>query len=580
MGICSRVLFLHLANDLSGALSTVPWGDLADFKAVVNPWPGISSRQFAALALRSSLLKKFEDIQASDADVKALQKFLEANERCSRFLDFDRDEITEIEEIGLGEFSSAFSSFFYYDHDTPILSTYDVCANVGVGPGSSIKATGQSYYHKVAASPMSGTSKSLYLLYKEGVAAKYHLEHEVESTRSQLCGEFALVQGNSLSFVPKTSEISRTICTEPLLNMMFQKGIASVFESRLEERYGISLKIQPDKNRALAKIGSEDGSYGTIDLASASDSISLGLLRKCLPKSILTWLMRTRSPCVTLPDGSELPLQMVSSMGNAFTFPLQTILFASVVVGAYRSLGITPIFPHGKTIGNFSVFGDDIVVRKDAYWLVVSILKRIGFLVNDDKSFNTGPFRESCGADFWSGFPVRGVYCRTLRSMQDRYSLINRLNIWSTNQGISLSSIIGYLLGSVKFLPVPIWDSDVAGVKVPLELVVHKRTSKRYQGSILYERYMPRSEQLSLVSVGDRPTVNGRVKHNPAGILLSAVSGYLRSGCILFRMRHTRYIKRLAVAPCWDYDDPSHPRLSDVGWRRWYIYASLNLGMV
>jgi len=347
MGISSHALFLHLASDLSNVLPTVPWNDLVDENLKIEPWPGISTKEYAALALRSSILKKFEGIKSKTADSKALQKFLEANERCSRFLDFDRDRITEIEEICLGEFSGCFYDFFRYDWDTCLLSGYDVSAGIAVGPGASLKATGDSFYHKIASSPLSGTSRSLYSLYK-AITTKYTLWNETEKIRSNHYGDFVLVQGNKLSFVPKTSEISRTICTEPLLNMLFQKGIASVFEDRLKERFGIDLAIQPSKNRQLARIGSENGSFGTIDLSSASDSISLGLLRRIMPRDVLSWLMLTRSPRVELPNGSSAELHMVSSMGNAFTFPLQTILFACVVVGVYRAIGITPIHPKGE----------------------------------------------------------------------------------------------------------------------------------------------------------------------------------------------------------------------------------------
>jgi hypothetical protein len=587
MGICSHALFLHLVSDLSAALPTVSWNDLCDESHKIEPWPGISAKEYAALALRSSIFKKFEGVKASNADLLALQKFLESNARCARFVDIDRSRITEIEEICLGEFSSEVYNFFHYEAFTPILSAYDVCANIGIGPGASIGATGGSFYHKLAASPMSGTSKSLYNLYNGGVARKYSLWAETESLRSNLLGDFLLVPGNKLSFVPKTSEISRTICTEPLLNMLFQKGIAAVFESRLEERFGINLSTQPDKNRQLAREGSENGAFGTIDLSSASDSISLGLLRRVLPGGTLSWLMQTRSPKVELPDGSLLDLHMVSSMGNAFTFPLQTILFACVVVGVYRAIGIAPIHPKGGQLGNYAVFGDDIIVRSDAYDLVVSVLKRIGFLVNDDKSFNEGPFRESCGSDFWSGYPVRGVYCQRLSSMQDRYSLINRLNVWSANHGILLYSTIQALLGTVKNIPVPPWESDVSGVKVPYDMVVpqlrrrpHKglRWSRRFQGTVVYQRWMPESNSLSLLSVGDRPNVSRKVRNNPPGILLSAVSGNLRDGRIMSRKDNVRYTKRLAFAPCWDYHDASHSSLTSVGWRRWVtIFAALNL---
>lgn len=580
MGPDSRVLFLHLATDLSGELPSVPGSVLFDYEKPVKPWPGITPREVAALALRSSLLKKFEGTKAINADTLALQKFLEANSRCERFVEFDRRKITEVEEICLGELQEVFYNFFYLENDKCILDLESISEGINVGPGASIGSSGESFYHKIAASPMTGTSRSLFTLYKRE-SAKYSLWRDTEEMRCHHYGDFKAVQGNSLSFVPKTADISRTICTEPLLNMMFQKGIAARFESRLKDRFGIDLTIQPDKNQQLAKIGSETGAFGTIDLSSASDSISNGLLKLLMPKEVLSWLNETRSPFVKLPDGSLVPLHMVSSMGNAFTFPLQTILFASVVLAVYRTLGIRPIYPRGDELGNFAVFGDDIICLSESYKLVVSTLKRIGFLVNEDKSFNDGPFRESCGADFWSGYPVRGIYCRSLDSMQDRFSLLNRLTVWSANHGILLSNTCNYLLGLVRFIPVPTWEADTAGVKVPLELASGIKRSERYHGSVLYERYMPKQQSLSLTSLGDRPHVSRRVRHNPPGVLLSAVAGFLREGRIVFRQRNVRYLKRLAVAPCWDHYDVSLSSLTREGWWRWVTaFTALNLRRV
>ena len=580
MGPCSHALFLHLATDLSGELPSVSGSVLFDSNQKIEPWPGITTREVAALALRSSLLKKFEGTKSSKADSLALQKFLESNARCAGFVNYDRTNITDVEEIALGELQEVFYSFFYLENDRCILDVESISENIAVGPGASVGTTGDSFYHKIGASPMTGTSRSLYTLYQR-MAAKYALWKDTEEQRVLHYGDFKHVQGNSLSFVPKTADISRTICTEPLLNMLFQKGIAAVFESRLRDRFGIDLTTQPDKNRMLAKIGSETGAFGTIDLSSASDSISNGLLRLLMPKEVLSWLNETRSPLVKLPDGSLLPLQMVSSMGNAFTFPLQTILFASVVIAVYRTLGIRPIYPRDGELGNFAAFGDDIICHSESYGLVVSILRRIGFLVNSDKSFNDGPFRESCGADFWHGVNVRGVYCRTLDTMQDRYSLLNRLTNWSANHAIPLPNTCDFLLKSVQFLPVPIWESEVAGVRVPFELASGVKFSDRYHGSVLYERYTPKQRSLSLLALGDRPHVARRVRHNPPGVLLSAVAGYLREGRIVLRQRNVRYLKRLAVAPCWDHYDPLLTNLTSAGWWRWVtIFTALNMRRV
>lgn len=583
MGLSSIALYSCLVSDLSGCLATVPSRRLFEPKVRSVAWPGIKPRQVAALSLLDSVLKKYEDEKSETADAAALTKFLACNSRCESFRTIDVCDLTEIGAIALGEFKRSFYDFWFAPGGDYWLSPESISSGIATGPGSSVGVKGQSYYHKIAAGPMTGTRPSLFSLYQREVS-KCPLWDETEKIRFNHFGGYKEVKGSRLSFVPKSTEISRTICTEPLLNMLFQKGIEAQLKTVLEKRFGIDLSVQPVKNQALARIGSETGCYGTIDLASASDSVSMNLLREILPSYVFSWLKETRSDSVTLPNGDECQLHMVSSMGNAFTFPLQTILFSCVVIGVYKALDIELIYPKGEAVGNWAVFGDDIVVRREAYDLVVDLLKRLGFTVNLDKSFNNGPFRESCGLDFEDGYNVRGVYCRTLKTKQDVYSLINRLNVWSANHSVPLPSTIQYLIKSsgVAFNPVPPWESDVAGIKVPLSLVPTGQLRRdKWTGAIVYKRYLPRPMSLSLLSVESRPQVlrKGNLIENPPGILLSAIRGYLRNGDILVRRNVTKYIKRLALAPCWDWRNPCLSTLTKDGWHRWKsFYVEINLG--
>lgn len=583
MGIRSLVLYEHLLSDVADWLPVNVCSSLRN-RDRCEPWPDIRKDQVAVVQLLSSILKKYTEGKPSEAaNAKALAKFEESNEKCRLFRWPEASSLTTLETVAMGETKSWLWDFFF-----PVTQRYtffqdqEILDRCDVGPGASRLATGDSFYHKLAASPLSTTSASLYRLYK-AEASKYTLWRETDEIRSRAFGDFTLVEGSKLSFVVKSTEISRTICTEPLLNMWFQKGIGSLLEHWLERRAGIDLSTQPEKNRELARQGSIDGSFGTIDLSSASDSISLSMLRELLPADVMVWLELTRSKMTILPDGRKVPLHMVSSMGNAFTFPLQTILFVAIVMGAYRALSIPVRYPRGQRLGNFAVFGDDIIVAQKAYKLVSKLLEIFGFTVNLDKSFNEGPFRESCGSDYWSGSDVRGVYCQGLTSKHDVYSLINRLNVWSANHLIPLPNAIQYLMGLVRFIPVPPWESDTAGVKVPWELACHHSRLKRAKGtgSVLYERFTPRTRGLDLRNVGLAVKLNKRTIINRPGILLAAVSGRLRDGSVVERQRRVHFQRRVAVSPCWDWWDSRYSRLSSSGWRAWVTtFASLNLGKV
>lgn len=624
MDACPHVLFDCLQADLLVGVS----GYSLSFPEGQPPaiWPDISITEVARLQLLKSITKKFAGSKTGSADSLALQKFLESNQKCDRIHAIDVQGLTEIQAVALGEAKKWIYDFWFDRSGSEYALSMDkILAGVGTGPGASVGAVGESFYQKVACSPLTGTNSQLLALYKRACAMS-RLWLETEKIRSDHMGSMVQVDSNKLSYVPKTAEISRTICTEPLLNMLVQQGVGNAMEQLLEAKCNIQLANQQQVNAKLAQIGSITGEFGTIDLSSASDTISLGLCRELLPPYIMGWLSTCRSPNTLLPDGKKVHLHMVSSMGNAFTFPLQTILFSSVVQGCYRALGIVPEnnstgpvaidrdqeyldigtqWKLGQRPGNWGVFGDDIVVRREAYDLVVNLLERFGFKVNLDKSFNTGPFRESCGSDFWKGVNVRGVYCKSLTSQQDCYSLINRLNVWSANHGIPLPTTVGYLKSrtflieddrskdrrqktrkrQLEFLPVPPWESDTAGIKVPECLLVkHPLRAKDpknrlgvLQGSYIYARWMAKQRTFNLVDLESRPLRPHKGWNNPSGVFLAAVGGYLRDGRVVERQRLVHYKKRLAVAPCWDFRNPSTSNLTTLGWLRFQDVVRVNL---
>jgi hypothetical protein len=502
-----------------------------------------------ALWLRNSFLKKFEDNVSVDADSKALGLFLRSNERCKSFA-LKPDRL--FQDVLIEEVKTLFDSYFHEGPDQK-LDLSSISEGFMTGPGASRGAISDNFYTKLFDSNLTGTSDLLYRDYRcaivgwpawnlAEIARENHVRH-------------AIVEGNRLSFVPKTSAISRTICTEPNLNMLFQKGIGSFIEEQLARRWKISMSNQQQINRRMARLGSIDGSFGTIDLSCASDSVSLNLLREILPPYVYRWLERTRSPFTTLPDGKRVELHMVSSMGNAFTFPLQTILFASIVVASYGILGI-PLMDRSSKTMNFGVFGDDIIVTKSSYDFIVRALQLFGFEVNDDKSFNTGNFRESCGGDYFRGFDIRGVYMKHLSTSADVYSIINRLVRWCGRSGIMLHRTIQYLLALVDFLPVPADAGDAEGIKVPT--APPGMPTDRHTGGVIYRYLSARPMSFKLPTDADELRYypfsrdrRDRILFNPDGLLTSFVGGFIRDGRIMVRSNRVRFKIRRRVTSSW-----------------------------
>lgn len=540
----------------------------------VEPYADMTVREFAMQSLRKSLIKKFHNNETSaERDNAALAKFIESNEACKAYRSDDQT-VSELMWIAIGE-AKSFLDRFCHPHGDPLLLLGKIERGCGFGSGANIGAKTGDPYGKLAISDLTYTDPALLMLFQQSVrcsevwAEQEHFRSQNYTTR--------MVQGSKLSFVPKTGEISRTICTEPILNMYFQKGIASVLEKRLNGVLGIDLAKQPDKNRLLSRIGSVTGEFGTIDLSSASDSMSLTLVREWFPDHIVRWLELTRCKQTRTKTGDVIDLHMVSSMGNAYTFPLQTLFFSSLVVGAYRALDIDILYPNrqawtrdkdtqklsftASTVGNFAVFGDDIIVKRQAYKLVSDLLRYCGFTVNHDKSFNEGLFRESCGHDYYRGHNVRGVYIKKLLDDCDYYSAYNRLTRWCATHEIYLSNLLEYLsLRVSRRLFVPLTEDDEAGFKVPWEVVPIKlKRNKNFQ-SWKYLAAVRRARILRMPTDESDVKAISRLKraipgwkYNPAGLLLLLLHGSLRDGLVTLRISGNRVDYRKRHSSCWNF---------------------------
>jgi len=548
---------------------------LLDLEQVVGPIdlsvdvpPEATGRDLACQILARSFLKK-EIATTSSADDAAIDKFLTVNERMRTFA--IPHNLSEHVSFILSNMRYNIYRDMFRGQDC-ILNTTDIFGNLDVGPGASVHALDTSFYSKVGTGRMSSTNLGLNKLYEEFISTRPRWL-SAENCRRQLSGVVDLVRGSKLSTVPKNAEISRTICTEPLLNMMFQKGIGATFERLLKSRYGICYSgsgdqpLQPEKNGELARRGSLTGMFSTIDLSSASDSISNALISYLFPKEIVGWLKLTRSPTTTLPNGDEVDLHMVASMGNGFTFPLQTYIFASIVRSVYELLEIPVQYPRGQSIGNFGVFGDDIIVHHQATNLTLEVLGVLGFVPNHAKTFTDGDFRESCGYDYHNGVNVRPVYLKKYVTLQDKFSLLNRLLDWSMRHKVHLTNTLVHfkkMLGT-KLCGIPIYGNEESGVRMPLSIardfgvktVLHKDIGSH---GFLYGLYEPR---VQYVCVGDGFIVDGKNQFNYDALVLSLLRGNLRNDRYNPRMDLT-FKKRQKYTPTWDVPMPG--KTYDVRW--------------
>jgi len=550
--IDSHALYLDLLADLG-----LTYGD--DFS--VLPWD--SPRTAAAKSLASSFVKKYHgDAMTKEQQLVAYEKFCTVNPKCKTW---QLNVVDLRDELLIGTQKKYLYQFFVPPERCTLVHSFgSILDHGGTGPGASIGSESGDFYTKLFDSNLSTTSLGLYRAYAT-YFGQLPLWNEAEINRKGSWGGPDVAAGNRLSFVPKDVNTARTICVEPNLNMFFQIGLGRIIEHRLRGFFHIDLAKQPSLNRSLAHRGSETLDLVTIDLSSASDSMSTRMIREMLPIEITQWLDILRSPRYSF-NGEDGELNMVSTMGNGFTFPLQTALFSCVVASAFEvNSGVNRVdnslsgnlFEH--RVANWGVFGDDIICPTEIVGHVLRLLELLGFTINHGKTFTGNfPFRESCGGDFFKGHPVRGVYCKTLKTTQDCYSLINQLNLWSVNQGIPLVRTVGSLLRRVPRIAVPPWENADCGIWISERSIFELRPRnirKGRYGSYLYRcfRVNPKcmtfdeSKDIIHVPRGDKPR-----RYNPAGLYIAFLRGNIVNGKILVRPDQVRYTTKLAVAPNWE----------------------------
>lgn len=307
------------------------------------------------------------------------------------------------------------------------------------GPGSAVGITGDTT-HLLKKMDASTCTPAALPFATEAIWANFQMRtaylpnkggyvcYDQQAFRESVYSRMVLVTNNKIAFVPKTAKTDRTIAIEPAWNVFLQLGVDAYLKQKLQ-RWGIDLADQT-RNNELARQGSCLSSINplsTIDLSSASDSLAINLVRFLLPPEWFSFLNAIRSPSFIL-DGQQHRYEKFVSMGNGFCFPLESLIFGAAARAALRITG-----DH-----TMSVYGDDIIVPQSSSLVLIEILRYLGFRTNVSKTFVHGPFRESCGTDFFDGTNVRPFtlnyipaslrdYIKIGNGLLDRYMLLPEL---------------------------------------------------------------------------------------------------------------------------------------------------------
>lgn len=385
-----------------------------------------SAAETAAWNQLSCLLKKYPFVDPSiDRESAAMKKFLAAEHTCKRVNQrFRARHSVQGKPLPHDDAIQRCREFIrrVLGNSPDISKIMDMC---DFGPGSSVGVHGQATH---SGSKLNGSWTVTRGCAPYALAA---LRRNVQiweclSDKPFICFDHSwfqeqfdlrvkYVSANNITFVPKTALVDRTIAIEPTLNGFVQKGIDNYMRGRLA-KFGIDLSSQV-KNQEYAREGSLGGfnPLVTIDLSSASDTISSEVVKLLLPRDWWVFLNSVRSPEYSL-NGNTFRYEKFSSMGNGFSFPLETLIFASIVEACYLETGDNV----------YAVYGDDIIVQQNSALLVLELLKYLGFSTNVDKTFLFGSFRESCGADYFEGIDIRPYYVDEIpRKWYDIFKWLN-----------------------------------------------------------------------------------------------------------------------------------------------------------
>ncbi len=382
------------------------------------------------IALRNCFLKKFVGFTAYKPREEAVSKFRTYEEHCKSSNEY-------IRSLRHGNFDSPLQPILLIAQRkiARVLRDFSledllICSRWGPGVTSSCKGSKVSSSEKFSSRPD---------VSREFLSKARLLMPLLPSWSANLADQdygtivnpiMPVVKGNRVTFVPKTAKIHRAIAVEPHINVFFQNGLGRMIRHRMKSRAAIDLNDQT-LNQRLAHLGSVDDSLATIDLEGASDTLCTELVRDLIPEIWFSWLDAARSHFGEL-DGEFFRYNKFSSMGNGATFDLESLIFWAISSAVVEREGYNSFW--------VNVFGDDIVVPSGCYDKVVEALTLSGFIVNVKKSFHKGPFRESCGFDYFLGSNVRPVYLKNIpTSTLDWIIIANQIRIlshrWNENSG-------------------------------------------------------------------------------------------------------------------------------------------------
>jgi hypothetical protein len=413
-----REVFFALCKKVDSPVSLGAWlrfehDHLALAKMELNPSDYHDAEAFSADLLVVSFLSKWKGLDTGlDLEAEALQRFNDAETSCLE----TNKRIRKARCEPIPQFTASVISTAKRKISMLLgpFSLFKIEPWLGWGPGATYEIPRRRAFvdTKMIELPFAVTPRSE-SLFISVVGADLHWSAVLKDRPEPLTKRVGVCR---VETVPKSAKTHRIIAVEPRANSFLQKGVGGYFRNRLK-RVGIDLDDQGPNQRGARR--AFDEGLATLDLKAASDTVAKEVVFDLLPPEWADFLDDLRCHAAEMPDGSIRKLEKFSSMGNGFTFELESLIFWAVVSSVVEAL-----VPGGEVL----IYGDDIICPAETAAQVIECLAFLGFTTNEEKSFTSGAFYESCGKHFFQGKEVTPIYQKeTIESEVELLRLGNRL---------------------------------------------------------------------------------------------------------------------------------------------------------
>lgn len=449
-------VFFSLCKSVDSSASLRAWlcykyDQLALAELDIQPGDYLVPEAFALDYLVVSFLSKWKGLKTGlDLQAEGLRRFTSGEESC---------RMTNQRLIkGRAEPIKAHVASVIYTARRKIarllgpLPAYDTL-QYGWGPGATADLSRRAAFvdTKMCKLPLSVSRRALPVA-RQVISADLHWSAAILNVNPDvivgpfcwLPSVFSITEECEVTTVDKNAKTHRVIAMEPTLNGYLQKGFGHFFRQRLK-RVGIDLRKQ-ENNQVAASQAYQLG-LATLDLKAASDTVSKELVYELLPLEWADALDSLRSHKARLPSGEVISLEKFSSMGNGFTFELESLIFWAVADScreapddsspsdellSRRASEHDPLNLCNRVL----VYGDDIVCPSEVAPLITETLAYLGFELNHSKSYVQGNFYESCGNHYFKGYNVTPIYQKDpIEDSFDCLRMGNRIIRWAFRLG-------------------------------------------------------------------------------------------------------------------------------------------------